>query len=175
MRKNKHGKSYTSNIPIADLSLQQVDHGCKANKTTCNIGGQAIDFEIWDSSSQELDAQLSVALSSCHVILLCFSALSEKEFDNIKVKWLPLVHSINRDLPFMLVATKLDKISEIRKKENCWYTYTSALKLARDSGAIKFVECSAQTLVGLYNVFREALAYLIQQRMQPQLDMLESE
>lgn len=63
----------------------------------------------------------------------------------------------------ILVGTKLDlredkqTVDRLREKRMSAITYTQAVQMAKDIGAVKYLECSALTQTGLKNVFDEAI------------------
>ena len=65
--------------------------------------------------------------------------------------------------PFLLVGTQIDlrddaaTIEKLAKNKQRPLTQEVGEKLARDLGAVRYVECSALTQKGLKNVFDEAI------------------
>ena len=65
--------------------------------------------------------------------------------------------------PIILVGTKQDlrddkeTVEKLREKNLSPITATDGLKLQRDVGAVKYMECSALTQKGLKSVFDEAI------------------
>lgn len=50
-----------------------------------------------------------------------------------------------------------DTIDKLREKKQAPITYPQGLQMAKDVGAVKYLECSALTQKGLKNVFDEAI------------------
>jgi len=66
-------------------------------------------------------------------------------------------------VPIILVGTKLDlredkeTIDKLKEKRLAPITYPQGLAMAKDVGAVKYLECSALTQKGLKTVFDEAI------------------
>ncbi len=65
--------------------------------------------------------------------------------------------------PIILVGTKLDlrddkeTVEKLKEKKLVPITYPVAMQMAKDIGAVKYLECSALTQKGLKQVFDEAI------------------
>ena len=65
--------------------------------------------------------------------------------------------------PFLLVGTKLDlrddteTIQKLSERKQAPITYAQGVAMAREIGAVKYVECSALTQKGLKNAFDESI------------------
>ncbi|KAK3520241.1 hypothetical protein QTP70_019692, partial [Hemibagrus guttatus] len=104
--------------------------------------------------------------SNCtDVFLICFSLVSPASFENVRAKdkWYPEVRHHCPNTPIILVGTKLDlrddkdTIERLRDKKLSPITYPQGLAMAREIGAVKYLECSALTQRGLKTVFDEAI------------------
>eukprot|EP00064_Thunnus_orientalis_P015307 superscaffoldBa00002811_g15357 len=97
------------------------------------------------------------------VFLICFSLVSPASFENVRAKWYPEVRHHCPNTPIILVGTKLDlrddkdTIERLRDKKLSPITYPQGLAMAREIGAVKYLECSALTQRGLKTVFDEAI------------------
>ncbi|MBN3313502.1 LRC45 protein, partial [Atractosteus spatula] len=97
------------------------------------------------------------------VFLICFSLVSPASFENVRAKWYPEVRHHCPNTPIILVGTKLDlrddkdTIERLRDKKLAPITYPQGLAMAREIGAVKYLECSALTQRGLKTVFDEAI------------------
>jgi cell division control protein 42 len=89
--------------------------------------------------------------------------VSPASFENVKEKWFPEVHHHCPGVPCLIVGTQadlrtdqstIDKLSKQRQKP---ITTEQGEKLAKELGAVKYVECSALTQKGLKDVFDEAI------------------
>jgi GTPase SAR1 family protein len=95
------------------------------------------------------------------VFLVCFSVTSPASFENVREKWFPEVHHHCPGVPCLIVGTQTDlrddagvrdklarqKMSPIRKEDGD--------RMAKELGAVKYVECSALTQYKLKDVFDE--------------------
>jgi cell division control protein 42 len=95
------------------------------------------------------------------VFLVCFSVTSPASFENVREKWFPEVHHHCPGVPCLIVGTQTDlrddpqvreklnkqKMQPVRKEDG--------ERMAKDLGAVKYVECSALTQYKLKDVFDE--------------------
>jgi cell division control protein 42 len=89
--------------------------------------------------------------------------MSPASFENVKEKWYPEIQHHCLGVPCLIVATQIElrddpsvieKLSSQRMKP---ITTEQGEALAREIGAVKYLECSARTQKGLKNVFDEAI------------------
>lgn len=95
------------------------------------------------------------------VFLVCFSVTSPASFENVREKWFPEVHHHCPGVPCLIVGTQTDlrddpavreklakqKMQPVRKEDGD--------RMAKELGAVKYVECSALTQYKLKDVFDE--------------------
>ncbi len=95
------------------------------------------------------------------MFLVCFSVTSPASFENVREKWFPEVHHHCPGVPCLIVGTQVDlrddpsvreklakqKMAPVRKEDG--------ERMAKDLGAVKYVECSALTQYRLKDVFDE--------------------
>lgn len=96
---------------------------------------------------------------------------SPASFENVKEKWFPEVHHHCPGVPCLIVGTQIDLrddpqvIEKLSRQKQRPVTSEQGERLARELGAVKYVECSALTQKGLKNVFDEVrLLHLISER-----------
>ncbi|KAM3859717.1 ras-related C3 botulinum toxin substrate 3b isoform 1-T1 [Diretmus argenteus] len=146
------------------------------------VDGKPVNLGLWDTAGQEdydrlrpLSYPQTVSTHSHtsspsnppppfnDVFLICFSLVSPASFENVRAKWYPEVRHHCPNTPIILVGTKLDlrddkdTIERLRDKKLSPITYPQGLAMAREIGAVKYLECSALTQRGLKTVFDEAI------------------
>ncbi|KAF7994206.1 hypothetical protein HCN44_001339 [Aphidius gifuensis] len=118
---------------------------------------------LWDIAGQEnFDALRRLSYSQTDVFIICFSLINPASFENAKAKWYPEVRRYCPATPIILVGTKLDlredkeTIEKLKDKKLAPITYPQGLAMAKEIGAVKYLECSALTKEGLDAVFDQA-------------------
>ena len=118
------------------------------------VSGQLLDFnEIRFFNYRRSD-----------IVLICFSVINPTSFENVTRKWAPELRKYcHKRTPVLLVGTQADlredkeltqKLESLKKAP---ITFRQGKALARKIKATKYVECSAQTRVGLSEVFDEII------------------
>ncbi|KAL1281300.1 hypothetical protein QQF64_000103 [Cirrhinus molitorella] len=101
---------------------------------------------------------------------MCFSLVDPASFENISKKWYPEVRHHCPETPFILVGTQLDlrddkcTTEQLKKKKQTPISYHQGLAVAEEIGAVKYLECSALTQIGLKMVFDEAAQVALNQK-----------
>ena len=128
------------------------------------VDGTVVQLNLWDTAGQEdYDRLRPLSYPQTDVFLLCFSLISPTSYENVKGKWYPEVTHYCPETPIILVGTKKDLrddsriVKELREKGQAPITYPQGLKLGKEVGAVKYMECSALTQRGLKGVFDEAI------------------
>ncbi len=126
--------------------------------------GIPITLGLWDTAGQEdYDRLRPLSYPDTDVFLLCFSIVAPATCKNITAKWYPEVRHHCPTAPLILVGTKLDlkedrptlmKLKEIGLSP---VTFEQGVEKAREINAVKYMECSALTQVGLKAVFEDAI------------------
>ncbi|KAK9981789.1 hypothetical protein ABG768_001313 [Culter alburnus] len=97
------------------------------------------------------------------VFLICFSLVDPDSFGSVREKWYPEVRHHCPNAQIILVGTKLDlrddkdAIEKLKKKKQIPITCHEGRAMAEEIGAVKYLECSAVTQMGLKTVFEEAV------------------
>ncbi|KAF9895593.1 Rho GTPase protein rac1, partial [Lobosporangium transversale] len=77
--------------------------------------------------------------------------------------WAPEIKHHAPNVPTILVGTKLDlrddkdTLEKLNEKKMTPISYPQGLQMAKEIGAVRYLECSALTQSGLKNVFDEAI------------------
>ncbi|KAK5127869.1 hypothetical protein LTR85_004986 [Meristemomyces frigidus] len=131
---------------------------------TVMIGDEPYTLGLFDTAGQEdYDRLRPLSYPQTDVFLVCFSVTSPASFENVREKWFPEVHHHCPGVPCLIVGTQTDlrddpqvrdklakqKMQPVRKEDG--------EKMAKELGAVKYVECSALTQFKLKDVFDEAI------------------
>lgn len=126
------------------------------------IGDEPYTLGLFDTAGQEdYDRLRPLSYPQTDVFLVCFSVTSPASFENVREKWFPEVHHHCPGVPCLIVGTQTDlrddpavreklskqKMQPVRKEDG--------ERMARELGAVKYVECSALTQFKLKDVFDE--------------------
>ncbi|ODV83202.1 hypothetical protein CANARDRAFT_177847 [[Candida] arabinofermentans NRRL YB-2248] len=145
------------------------------------IDGQQLQLSLWDTAGQEeFDRLRSLSYSDTHCIILCFSIDSHDSLENVKNKWVGEILEHCEGVKLILVALKADlRVNEANSDENDennnnnntasattlynnagqmkrLVTYDEGLIIAKEIGALRYLECSAMKNKGVNEVFTEA-------------------
>ncbi|TFY74673.1 hypothetical protein EWM64_g9337 [Hericium alpestre] len=128
------------------------------------VDGKTISLGLWDTAGQEdYDRLRPLSYPQTDVFLICFSLVSPPSFENVKTKWYPEISHHAPSTSVVLVGTKLDlredpgTIEKLRDRRMAPIQYPQGVSMAKEIGAVKYLECSALTQKGLKNVFDEAI------------------
>lgn len=128
------------------------------------VDGKTISLGLWDTAGQEdYDRLRPLSYPQTDVFLICFSLVSPPSFENVRTKWWPEVSHHAPSTSIVLVGTKLDlredaqTVEKLRERRMAPVTYSQGVAMAKEIGAVKYLECSARTQKGLKNVFDEAI------------------
>lgn len=128
------------------------------------VDGKPINLGLWDTAGQEdYDKLRPLSYPQTDVFLICFSLISPASYENVRVKWWPEIRHHCPGVPIILVGTKLDlrdeskTIDKLKDRKLAPITYPMGLAMAKEIGAVKYLECSALTQRYLKNVFDDAI------------------
>uniref|UniRef100_A0A2K5H8C1 small monomeric GTPase n=1 Tax=Colobus angolensis palliatus TaxID=336983 RepID=A0A2K5H8C1_COLAP len=113
------------------------------------VDGKPVNLGLWDTAGQEdYDRLRPLSYPQTDVFLICFSLVSPASFENVRAKWYPEVRHHCPNTPIIL---------KLKEKKLTPITYPQGLAMAKEIGAVKYLECSALTQRGLKTVFDEAI------------------
>lgn len=126
------------------------------------IGDEPYTLGLFDTAGQEdYDRLRPLSYPQTDVFLVCFSVTSPASFENVREKWFPEVHHHCPGVPCLIVGTQTDLRDDPSVKEKLAKQRMQPVrredgeKMARELGAVKYVECSALTQYKLKDVFDE--------------------
>jgi len=132
------------------------------------VEGKTISLGLWDTAGQEdYDKLRPLSYPSTDIFLLCFSLVNPTSFSNVKIKWVREVKNHCHGAKLILVGTKLDMREDndqLRKLESQGIKPVETAdgeNLAKEIGAIRYMECSARTQKGLKQVFDQAIKAIV--------------
>lgn len=117
---------------------------------------------LFDTAGQEdYDRLRPLSYPQTDVFLVCFSVTSPASFENVREKWFPEVHHHCPGVPCLIVGTQTDLRDDPSVREKLGKQKMTPVKkedgerMAKELGAVKYVECSALTQYKLKDVFDE--------------------
>ena len=145
--------SYTTN----DFPKDYVPTVFDNYNATVMVEGQQINLGLWDRAGQEVSDRLRpLSYPQTNVFLVCYSVISKDSYSNVTEKWVPEISHHAPNVPMLLIGTKSDLRNDNQFKSNL-VTPEEGTKLAKEIGAIAYIECSALTQDNLKSVFDEAI------------------
>ncbi|KAL2077716.1 hypothetical protein ACEWY4_027220 [Coilia grayii] len=133
-----------------------------------SVDGRTVSLNLWDTAGQEeYDRLRTLSYPQTNVFVICFSIGSPSSHANVRHKWHPEVSHHCPSVPLLLVGTKKDLRhdgdTQARLKEQglAPTTHQQGSALAKQIGAVKYLECSALKQEGVREVFAEAVRAVI--------------
>lgn len=130
--------------------------------TRFRIGDEPYTLGLFDTAGQEdYDRLRPLSYPQTDVFLVCFSVTSPASFENVREKWFPEVHHHCPGVPCLIVGTQVDLRDDPQVREKLMKQKMSPVtkdmgeRMAKELGAIRYVECSALTQFKLKDVFDE--------------------
>jgi cell division control protein 42 len=130
--------------------------------THLRIGDEPYTLGLFDTAGQEdYDRLRPLSYPQTDVFLVCFSVTSPASFENVREKWFPEVHHHCPGVPCLIVGTQTDLREDLQVREKLASKKMQPVKkedgerMAKELGAVKYVECSALTQFKLKDVFDE--------------------
>ena len=126
------------------------------------IGDEPYTLGLFDTAGQEdYDRLRPLSYPQTDVFLVCFSVTSPASFENVREKWFPEVHHHCPGVPCLIVGTQTDLRDDSSVREKLAKQRMQPVRkedgerMAKELGAVKYVECSALTQYKLKDVFDE--------------------
>ena len=126
------------------------------------IGDEPYTLGLFDTAGQEdYDRLRPLSYPQTDVFLVCFSVTSPASFENVREKWFPEVHHHCPGVPCLIVGTQTDLRDDptvkekLSKQRMVVVSKSEGERMAKELGAVKYVECSALTQYKLKDVFDE--------------------
>lgn len=162
--------SYTTNAFPGEYIPTVFDN----YSATVMVDSKPINLGLWDTAGQEdYDRLRPLSYPQTDVFLICFSVVSPASFENVKAKWFPEIQHHARNVPFILVGTKLDlrqdeaTLERLKEKRLEPITQEMGEALKKEIGAYQYLECSALTQAGLKQVFDEGIRCALSTKNNP--------
>ncbi|XP_037825605.1 ras-like GTP-binding protein RhoL [Lucilia sericata] len=143
-----YDSSYASVVPDGYARLKTIDN--KEYRLVLVDTPGAIDCESMRRSAY--------ANSDC--LILCYAINSPASFKSIRNYWLTEIRTHCKEVPVILVATKLDLRSNIK----C-LTTNQGIRLKEKIKALSFIECSSKDIHSLESLIVEAVRAAVSQPM----------
>src|SRR3990167_7472543 len=128
------------------------------------VDNQSHTVALWDTAGQEdYDRLRPLSYPETDVFLACFSIISPASFENIRAMWYPELSHHCPTVPIIVVGTKVDlrndkeTIDRLAGKNLAPVSFDQGVETANVINAVKYLECSALTQLGVRDVFEEAV------------------
>ena len=161
----------TQHLPTV---INNVNVGWKFEENQATIS-------FWDTPGDEKEEEArSMAYQNADVILITFSLNKLKDVSHIRGKWFNEVQNYCSNASIILIGTNLDKREDLsynhhvvnnssidyqRRKDEDMVSYSKGLTIAKEIGAISYIESSAKNDVGFQEIKDQILrSYLSRNR-----------
>ncbi|KAL1487563.1 hypothetical protein ABEB36_015763 [Hypothenemus hampei] len=133
-------------------------------KENLTFQDKPINLHLWDISGKGIYDQIRpLSYSKTDIFFICFSLDNPASFENVRTKWYHEVRRHCSSKPIVLVGTKLDLVEDqstlerLKNHKLTPITYHKGLKMAREIGAVKYLECSATSAIEIETMLSEAI------------------
>jgi len=132
------------------------------------VASKTVKLGLWDTAGQaDYDRLRPLSYPGTDVFFLEFSVVSPSSFENIKSKWVWEVKHHCPGAAIFLVGNKIDlredadTLARLEERFLAPISTTQGQALAREIGAVKYMENSALTQTGLKALFDEAVGHVM--------------
>ena len=152
-------------------------HTLHLHHVNVDIGNETLTRCVYEISGLHLWLEFlpTEQIKTAEVALLCFGCNEPVTFDNVKEVWMPYIRKYNPNSAILLAGTKSDLKYDpkVSKKHSLLgrkiVTSEMGEKLAKEIGAVKYIECLAKSNKGIKILFEEiAYAGLDKLRSKPE-------
>jgi small GTP-binding protein len=119
-----------------------------------------VNLSLWDTAGQEdYDRLRPLSYPQTDVFMVCASVISPSSFENVANKWIPEIKHYAPDAQIVLVGTKIDLrdnrdlIERLSERGLRPVSTSDGAAVAKSIGAVKYVEASALSMVGVAEAF----------------------
>jgi cell division control protein 42 len=144
------------------INHSSFDEDYQLTSICFRIGDEPYTLGLFDTAGQEdYDRLRPLSYPQTDVFLVCFSVTSPASFENVREKWFPEVHHHCPGVPCLIVGTQVDLRDDpsvrekLAKQKMQPVSKEAGERMAKELGAVKYVECSALTQYKLKDVFDE--------------------
>ena len=122
------------------------------------------------TGQEDYDRLRPLSYPDTDVILMCFAVDSRDSLENIQAKWVPEVKHFCPNVPFLLIATKIDLRSDPQTRQQFAREKEFVIRpeegkaMADKVQAWAYLECSAKTREGVRAVFDNATLAALQKK-----------
>jgi len=127
------------------------------------LDNKKIELALWDTAGQEdYDRLRPLSYPDSDVILITFSVTNPISLNNVTEKWVPEVTHFASETPYLLVGLKTDlrfnliTLTELNQLDLVPVTEKEGHQIAKQIGALRYIECSSKTRDNVDEVFHLA-------------------
>ncbi|KAH9482100.1 Ras-related C3 botulinum toxin substrate 1, partial [Psilocybe cubensis] len=132
--------------------------------TIRQVDGRNVCLSLWDTvGGEECDRLRPLVYPQTDVFVLCFSVADPSSYEHVRTKWYPETAHHFPSAPILLVGTKIDlrddaaTVALLHDRRITMLQHHQGYAMAKDIGAVCYMECSARAGYGVQDVFEEAM------------------
>ena len=132
------------------------------------VNGNKVQFALWDTAgSPEYNQLRPLSYPETDIFIICYSPTTRNSFESITRSWIPEIQLNCPDVPFVILATKIDLrddeeiLNLLKEKNTTIVTFDEGRKLAIDNNASGYYECSASTYKGIHSLMEDCARIII--------------